>query len=92
MIVASAPSHATIDITLPAEEEAIQNQSIIDSSASDAPPANVASAHSSDTPIDSPQLARRGVISSVIHKLTVNYIDVFADNPLHKKTQFTRLL
>ena len=86
LIVASAPSHATIDIPLPAEEEASRNQSIIDSSASNAPPANVASAHSSDTPIDIPLLARRGVFSSVIHKLIVNYIDVFADNPLHKKT------
>ena len=26
------------------------------------------------------------MFSSVIHKLIVNYIDVFADNPLHKKT------
>jgi len=86
LIVASAPSHATIDIPLPAEEEASRNQSIIDSSASIAPPENVASAHSSDTPIDCPLLARRGVFSSVIHKLIVNYIDVFADNPLHKKT------
>ena len=26
------------------------------------------------------------MISSVIHKLTANCIDVFTDNPLHKKT------
>jgi hypothetical protein len=30
--------------------------------------------------------ATRGVFSSLIRKLIVNYIDVFADNPLHKKT------
>ena len=63
-LVALKKKELILSVNAMSEEEfaqwtAIRNQSIIDSSASDAPPANeliVASAHSSDTPIDSPLL------------------------------------